>query len=92
MRLVVAYDISEPQSITRVAKILKDYGVRVQQSVFEVEVNARTLKSLQQRIEKVLDADHDAVKYYPFCGHCGGLVLHLGTPVPELNTGEFLII
>jgi len=39
MNMIVAYDIADERRLARVAKIVKDYGVRVQKSIFEVSVD-----------------------------------------------------
>ena len=46
MFLAVAYDCSNDKRRNRVAKILLDYGYRVQYSVFEVELDERRFKEL----------------------------------------------
>ena len=35
MNMIVAYDIADPKRLQRIAKIMKDYGLRVQKSIFE---------------------------------------------------------
>ena len=39
MDMLVIYDITEPRRLNKVAKVIKDYGIRVQKSIFEVDVN-----------------------------------------------------
>jgi CRISPR-associated protein Cas2 len=70
MRLLVIYDIADPRRLYRVARILKDYGERVQQSKFEIEVSARVLAELRARIAQVIDQGEDGVKYIPLCERC----------------------
>lgn len=70
MKYLAIYDIAHPRRLARVAKILKDYGLRVQQSKFELDVNERELARLHQRILKVIDDGEDGVKYFLLCGTC----------------------
>ncbi len=70
MWLLAIYDIADPRRLYRVAKILKDYGVRVQQSKFEIEVNERNFAILRSRIAGVIDMELDGVKYIPLCEGC----------------------
>jgi hypothetical protein len=35
---LVAYDISDPKRLSRVARVCKDYGIRVEYSVFECDL------------------------------------------------------
>lgn len=78
MNMIVAYDIASPQRIARVAKIIKDYGVRVQKSIFEVTVNPTLFTEMKARIEGVIEQSFDGVKYFPLCEKCAGTVEIIG--------------
>ncbi len=71
MRMLAVYDIADPKRLSRVAKILKDYGVRVQYSKFEIDPQGEAAFAvLRQRIAEVIDADADGVKFIPLCRRC----------------------
>jgi len=70
MWYLAIYDIADPRRLNRVAKILKDYGTRVQQSKFEIDVSSRTFLELRQRIDEKIDPAEDGVKYIPLCETC----------------------
>lgn len=70
MKFFAVYDIAHPRRLARVAKILKDYGLRVQKSKFELDVNQAELTRLHQRVVKVIEEDEDGVKYFPLCAGC----------------------
>ena len=78
MNMIVAYDIACPRRIAKVSKILLDYGVRVQKSIFEVTVDARIFAEMKARIEKVIASEEDGVKYFPLCEKCAGTVEIIG--------------
>lgn len=78
MAMIVAYDIAHPRRLNRVAKIMKDYGIRVQKSVFEVDVNPRLFTEMRARIEVELDFTEDGVKYFPLCKACRELFFAAG--------------
>jgi len=78
MNMIVAYDIASNDRITKVAKILKDYGVRVQKSIFEVTVTPFVFAEMKSRIEKVIVPETDGVKYFPVCEKCAGTVEIIG--------------
>jgi len=78
MNMIVAYDIASNDRITKVAKILKDYGVRVQKSIFEVTVTPFVFAEMESRIEKVIVPETDGVKYFPVCEKCAGTVEIIG--------------
>ena len=70
MRVIVAYDITEPRRIKQVADIILDYGERVLKSVYEVHVSKAKLAELQRRVKQQIDPNTDAVKFYLLCGRC----------------------
>lgn len=76
--MLVSYDIAHPRRINRIAKIMKDYGLRVQKSIFEVDVTIVQFQQMRLRIETELDPEEDGVKYFPLCGKCSGVWLHIG--------------
>ena len=60
MMLVVTYDVDTSDAagqkrLRKVAKICEHYGMRVQNSVFEVLVDAAQLVVLKQKLGKVID-------------------------------------
>ncbi|NMG82782.1 MAG: CRISPR-associated endonuclease Cas2 [Methanosarcinales archaeon] len=49
--VVISYDISDDKKRNKVANMLLDYGTRVQYSVFECLIDAKTLEKLVERPE-----------------------------------------
>lgn len=69
MLVVVTYDVSVAQSngakrLRKVAKLCERYGLRVQNSVFEVLVDAAQLIVLKSQLETVIDPDTDSIRFY----------------------------
>ena len=54
--LVVSYDVPDDRRRTRLAKILKDFGARVQYSVFECLLEDEQVDALRKRVERLIDA------------------------------------
>jgi CRISPR-associated protein Cas2 len=92
MNMLVTYDIADPRRLNRVAKVMKDYGLRVQKSVFEVEVTIAQFKAMRLRVEKELEFLEDGVKYFPLCGKCSGVWLHIGLGKVEWDEGDYQIV
>lgn len=64
MFCIVTYDIPDDRRRTRLAKMLKDYGERVQYSVFECNLNDKLLDKMKQKAEKLLDKELDSLRIY----------------------------
>ena len=72
---VIAYDIPVDKRRTKVAKILTDYGQRVQFSVFEANLTNNQVARMRQRLRKVIVAEEDSVRYYRLCETCTGFII-----------------
>jgi CRISPR-associated protein Cas2 len=92
MNLLVAYDIADPRRLQRIARIMEDYGLRVQRSIFEVEVTPAAFAELRRRTEAAMDPAEDGVKYFPACGPCGEVWFNIGIEGTTLDAGAWLIV
>ncbi len=69
MLLVITYDVNTTQSagakrLRKVSKICERYGIRVQNSVFEVLVDAAQLVKLKQELTEAMDSEQDSIRFY----------------------------
>lgn len=69
MMLVVAYDVDTTSSagaqrLRKVARLCERYGIRVQNSVFEVLLNPAQLVALKAGLEKIICKDSDSIRIY----------------------------
>jgi CRISPR-associated endonuclease Cas2 len=62
---VVIYDIKDTKNRTRLSRLLFEYGIRTQFSVFEVEVRPRELNRFLKLIEKKIKDKSDKIYIYP---------------------------
>ncbi|HDP25160.1 MAG TPA: CRISPR-associated endonuclease Cas2 [Deltaproteobacteria bacterium] len=78
MIYIVTYDIrfdktndSRAQKRLReVSRVLQDFGLRRQRSVFECILEADRLELLKKRILRVIDRKRDSIRIYPLCEKC----------------------
>ena len=82
MFIVVSYDISHTGRRNRLHRTLKDFGTRVQYSVFECVLDVKDVKRLQAAVRREIK-DDDHVRYYPLCEHCVRQVVALGGVVSQ---------
>lgn len=78
MFYAISYDIRDDRRRLQVAKILKDYGQRVQLSVFEADLDAKALARLQKRLARCLAPAEDSLRFYPLCAACVTKIIILG--------------
>jgi len=92
MNMIVAYDIADPKRLNKVAKVIKDYGLRVQKSIFEVSVDHRLIAEMKARIEDIIEPSADGVKYFPLCEKCAGTVEIIGQGIFIDPDEEFYVL
>ena len=51
---IASYDVSDDKQRRRITKVLMDYGIRMQKSVFEVDLEPSEVRELQTRIGRLL--------------------------------------
>lgn len=96
MLVLVTYDIQVEDSegkrrLRRVARHCLNYGVRVQNSVFECQVDAAQLVKLKQLIRSEMDEARDSVRIYVLGNRYYSKVEHYGVS-PALSMDEPLIL
>jgi CRISPR-associated protein Cas2 len=83
MFVLVSYDVSTtdpkgPRRLSRVAKACKDYGQRVQYSVFECIVDPAQWAVLKDRLIKEIDQEQDSLRFYYLGSNWRRRVEHVG--------------
>lgn len=91
MLVLVTYDVSmtAPSGAKRlrhVAKACRDFGQRVQYSVFEIEVDPAQWVRLKARLESIIDREVDSLRYYHLGANWERKVEHVGAkPAKDLK-------
>ena len=80
---MITYDINVEDSsgkkrLRRVAKQCVNYGTRVQNSVFECQVDAAEYATLKHRILEEMDPEKDSVRFYLLGNRHKNKVEHYG--------------
>ena len=87
---LVCFDITDDHNRYQIGVELEAYGVRVQRSVFEVELVDTERGALQQRLMQYVDAGDD-VRFYHLCVSCCARSQTVGgDPIAELPLGIVL--
>lgn len=83
MLVLITYDVDTTnpggcKRLNRVAKVCKNYGQRVQNSVFECLVDPQKFAELKHRLEEIIDPDKDSIRYYYLGSNWKNRVEHVG--------------
>ena len=85
MKWLVCYDIADDGRRSRLVNTLLDYGQRVQESVFWVDVDEELAGRMKARVNRIVAADQDSVWLVAICDACARKVEAIGVGrVPEI--------
>lgn len=95
MLVLITYDVSTVEKkgqrrLRQVAKICEAYGVRVQNSVFECNVDLTVLTEMRIRLLDVVNLDEDSIRFYHLGDHFRNKIEHYGVK-EEIKVDQPLI-
>ncbi len=95
MLVLVSYDVSidkgSQRRLRRVAKACKDYGQRVQYSVFECIVDPAQWAVLRQRLMDEIDPELDSLRFYFLGSNWKRRVEHIGAKETVDQEGPLIV-
>jgi CRISPR-associated protein Cas2 len=96
MMVLITYDVSTESAggkrrLRRVARACRDYGQRVQFSVFECEVEPAQWVMLKDRLVKEIDPEADSLRFYYLGANWRRRVEHVGAK-PALDLDGPLVL
>lgn len=89
---LVAYDISDPKRLRKVATVCEDFGMRKQYSVFLCRLSATDFVRLRTRLYDLLKLEEDQVLFIPLCGKCVNAIEALGRPTEAHDARDVVIV
>lgn len=95
MMVIISYDVStsDPTGKKRLRKIAKEcqnHAQRVQNSVFEADLDYSTFLKLKDRLVNIMDKDKDSIRFYYLGNKWERKIEHIG--VKESYNPEGVII
>ena len=97
MMVLVSYDVSTVDAsgkarLRRVAKACLNFGQRVQNSVFECDIDPAQWAMLKNRLIDLIDPDQDSLRFYMLGSNWQHRVEHIGAkPTHDLRNDALII-
>ena len=96
MFVLITYDVNTEtregkKRLRRIAKICQNYGLRVQNSVFEFEVDSGLLLKIKDQLFRVYNSETDSLRFYTIGKERGDKVGHYGAK-PSFDVTDTLIV
>ena len=94
--MLISYDVATnddtgQKRLRRVARACKDYGQRVQYSVFECIVDPAQWTMLKQRLISEIDPEKDSLRFYFLGSNWKHRVEHVGAKKPFEQEGPLIV-
>ena len=83
MMVVISYDVSTETAdgkkrLRKVAKACESHAQRVQNSVFEADLDYSSFMKLREKLLKIMDQNTDSMRFYYLGNHWQRKVEHFG--------------
>ncbi len=96
MYVIISYDVvtnddTGQRRLRRVAKACKDYGQRVQYSVFECIVDPAQWAKLKERLISEIDQEKDSLRFYYLGSKWKHRIEHVGAKEPFDQEGPLIV-
>lgn len=96
MMVLISYDVSTVDTagrdrLRRVAKECQNHAQRVQNSVFEADLDYSTFLKMKDRLLKLIDQEHDSLRFYYLGNHWEHKVEHFGAKSTYNPEGVIII-
>ncbi|RLC22337.1 MAG: CRISPR-associated endonuclease Cas2 [Deltaproteobacteria bacterium] len=89
---LISYDIVNDRKRTKAADTLKNYGYRVQKSVFECRLKPEVLAQLSAKLSGIIDKSTDSLLICPICEACAKQKRFTGIKIIDRNNEAFRVI
>ena len=89
---IVAYDISNPKRLRKVATCCEDFGVRKQFSVFLCRLSTTDFVRLRSRLYDLINLEEDQVLFIPICGKCVPQIEAIGRPTEAHDARDVVVV
>ena len=81
--VLISYDVSTADKagktrLRKVAKECQNHAQRVQNSVFEADLDYSTFMKLKDRLIKLIDQEHDSLRFYYLGNNWDKRIEHIG--------------
>ncbi|MBQ3855955.1 MAG: CRISPR-associated endonuclease Cas2 [Ruminococcus sp.] len=96
MLVLITYDVNTSDNagkkrLRHVAKQCVNYGVRVQNSVFECELDPAQCRLLKQRLTEEIDKERDSLRFYYLGDSKKARIEHIGAKETYDAEGTLII-
>ena len=88
----VSYDITSDKVRGKLFKFLKNYGIPVQKSVFELRKSSKEIEEIKKEINKKFKlSETDSIRFYKVCRECMKKVIVQGIGTKTITSDYYIV-
>ena len=96
MMVLITYDVNTEDAagrgrLRRIAKQCVNYGQRVQNSVFECQLDPVQYRTLEAALLGIMDQEKDSLRFYELGAHYEKKIRHYGAKSTYLPEGALIL-
>ncbi|MBM6967931.1 CRISPR-associated endonuclease Cas2 [Pseudoramibacter alactolyticus] len=96
MMVLISYDVATADTsgktrLRKVAKTCQDHAQRVQNSVFEADLDYSTFMKLKDQLIRLIDQEQDSLRFYYLGNHWQKRVEHIGAKATYDPEGVMIV-
>ena len=96
MMVLISYDVATADTsgktrLRKVAKTCQDHAQRVQNSVFEADLDYSTFMKLKDQLIRLIDQEQDSLRFYYLGNHWQKRVEHIGAKATYDPEGMMIV-
>lgn len=96
MLVIITYDVNTEDAagrkrLRKIAKQCVNYGQRVQNSVFECDLDASQYRMLQAKLCEIMDQEKDSLRFYKLGNTYHSKIEHFGVNPSYASDGVLLL-
>jgi CRISPR-associated protein Cas2 len=89
---IVAYDISDPGRLRKVARCCEDFGYRKQKTVFLCRLSTTDVVRMRSRLYDIIELAQDQVLFIPLTDRCLHDIEAIGRPTSPATANDTVIV
>lgn len=96
MLVLITYDVNTTSAagrkrLSRIAKVCCNYGQRVQNSVFECDLDSAKLVSVKAQLLEIMNAKEDSMRFYNLGDKYASRIEQYGAKISYDPEGELMV-
>ena len=78
MTYLFSYDIANSHRRSKISKVLEQFGIRMQKSIFQLDVSPMKAEEIKEALLTIMAEKEDSLLFFPICKTCFEKTVSIG--------------